>query len=113
MHKCHKRANRPPGKHNTRNPGTGIIPGGNQCPWYLEKEIAQKENINNPEKIAQQAINSFMHLAPYGKTSMLQDIENTRPTELEAFAGTIIKLGKQHNIKTPYNNLFMYLLKNA
>src|SRR5574344_89805 len=73
-------------------------------------EIAQKENINNPEKIAQQAINSFMHLAPYGKTSMLQDIENTRPTELEAFAGTIIKLGKQHNIKTPYNNLFMYLL---
>jgi len=74
-------------------------------------EIAKKEGVNNPEQLAEQTIKTFRNMAPYGKTSMLQDIENDRPTEIEALAGTVIKLGKKHNIKTPYNNLFYYLLR--
>ena len=49
-------------------------------------------------------------MAPYGKTSMLQDIENNKQTEIDAFAGTVIKLGEKYNIPTPYNNVFYFLL---
>lgn len=73
--------------------------------------IAKAEGVENPEILAQNAIMTFKNMAPYGKTSMLQDIENNRQTELDAFAGTVIKLGKKHNIPTPYNDLF-YLLLN-
>ena len=73
-------------------------------------EIANAEGIKNPEVLAENAINAFKNMAPYGKTSMLQDIENGRKTELEAFALTVINLGKKYNIQTPYNNLFRYLL---
>ena len=73
-------------------------------------EIANAEGIKTPEVLAENAINTFKNMAPYGKTSMLQDIENGRKTELDAFALTVINLGKKYNIQTPYNNLFRYLL---
>ena len=72
--------------------------------------IAGMEGVKNPELLAENAIKTFRGMAPYGKTSMLQDIENNNLTEVDAFAGTVIKLGKKYNIPTPYNNLFKYLL---
>ena len=72
--------------------------------------IAGMEGVKNPELLAENAIKTFRGMAPYGKTSMLQDIENNNLTEVDAFAGTVINLGKKYNIPTPYNNLFKYLL---
>ena len=81
-------------------------------PKILEEviHIAKAEGINTPETLAQQAITTFKNMAPYGKTSMLQDIENNKQTEIDAFAGTVIKLGEKYNIPTPYNNVFYFLL---
>ena len=45
------------------------------------------------------------------KTSMLQDMEAGRKTEVDIFAGTIIELGKKHNIATPFNEEIYYLIK--
>jgi 2-dehydropantoate 2-reductase len=42
-------------------------------------------------------------LSPDGKTSMLQDIEARRKTEIEMFAGKVIELGKEYGISTPVN----------
>jgi len=42
-------------------------------------------------------------LGASSKTSMLQDVEAGRKTELEMLAGTAITLGKQHGIPTPVN----------
>ncbi len=42
-------------------------------------------------------------LNPTGKTSMLQDVEAGRKTEVEMFAGRMIELGKRHGIPTPVN----------
>lgn len=42
-------------------------------------------------------------LNPAGKTSMLQDVEAGRPTEVEMLAGTVIELGKLHGVTTPVN----------
>ena len=74
-------------------------------------QIAELEKISDSQKLALNAIRVFKNMAEYGKTSMLQDIEANIETEIEAFAGEIITLGKKHKINTPYNNLFYYLIK--
>ena len=53
-------------------------------------------------------INSF---APEGKTSMLQDIEAGRKTEVEMLAGTMIELGEKHKVPTPYNRMLFHLIR--
>lgn len=42
-------------------------------------------------------------LSPHGKTSMLQNIEARRKTEVEPFAGKVIELGMKYGISTPVN----------
>lgn len=50
-------------------------------------------------------------MLPAGKTSMLQDIEAGRPTEVEAFAGEVLRLGRQYGVSTPVNQLLYHLLR--
>lgn len=49
-------------------------------------------------------------LAPDGKTSMLQDVEAGRKTEVEAFAGTVVELGRRHGVPTPVNTLLLRMI---
>lgn len=42
-------------------------------------------------------------LDPGGKTSMLQDVEAGRPTEVDLFADTVVSLGERHGVATPVN----------
>jgi 2-dehydropantoate 2-reductase len=42
-------------------------------------------------------------LNPQGKTSMLQDVEAGRKTEVEMFAGRVIELGRRYDVPTPVN----------
>ncbi len=44
-------------------------------------------------------------LGPDGKTSMLQDVEAGRKTEVEIFAGAVVALGRRHGVPTPVNEL--------
>jgi len=46
-----------------------------------------------------------------GKTSMLQDREAKRYSEVDEFSGEIIRLGKQYGIATPYNELIYNMVK--
>lgn len=50
-------------------------------------------------------------MLPAGKTSMLQDIEAGRPTEVESFAGEVLRLGRQYGVSTPVNHLLYHLLR--
>lgn len=49
-------------------------------------------------------------LLPEGKTSMLQDMEAGRRTEVESFAGTVLELGRRYGVDTPVNALLYRLL---
>ncbi len=49
-------------------------------------------------------------LAPGGKTSMLQDVEAGRKTEVEIFAGAVVELGRRHGVPTPVNDVLGRLL---
>jgi 2-dehydropantoate 2-reductase len=73
--------------------------------------IAQAEGIHLFEEDIENW-NSFLStLSPQGKTSMLQDVEAKRKTEVEMFAGKVIELGKKHGIPTPINQTLYRLIK--
>lgn len=67
------------------------------------QQIAQAEGVNNTENILKDTLEALNSMLPEGKTSMLQDIEAGKKTEIDILSGTIIKLGKKHNIPTPFN----------
>ncbi|MFC1883830.1 ketopantoate reductase family protein [Thermodesulfobacteriota bacterium] len=50
-------------------------------------------------------------LSPQGKTSMLQDIEAGRKTEIEIFGGKVVDLGQAHGISTPVNRTVFHIIK--
>jgi 2-dehydropantoate 2-reductase len=50
-------------------------------------------------------------LSPEGKTSMLQDVEGHRKTEVEMLAGKVVALGTQLQLQTPVNTVLMEILK--
>ena len=74
--------------------------------------IAKAEGVKNTEKMIEDALTALKNLMPEGKTSMLQDVEAKRQTEVEMLAGTMITLGKKHNIPTPYNTVMYELIKS-
>jgi len=75
-------------------------------------EISKSLNINLSEEDIDKAFNMLMDFSPDGKTSMLQDIEAKRKTEVEMLSGKLCLLGEQFNILTPVNNLFFNLIKS-
>ena len=75
-------------------------------------EISKSLNINLSEEDIDKAFNMLTDFSPDGKTSMLQDVEAKRKTEVEMLSGKLCLLGKQFNIPTPVNHLFFNLIKS-
>lgn len=50
-------------------------------------------------------------LSPDSKTSMLQDVEARRKTEVEAFAGKVVELGAAAGVATPVNKLLFGIIR--
>jgi len=50
-------------------------------------------------------------LSPQGKTSMLQDIEARRKTEVEIFGEKVVALGKIHGVTTPVNQTVLQIIR--
>ena len=65
--------------------------------------IAKAQGVNNTENMLNDGLKALNTMNPDGKTSMLQDIEAGRKTEVEMFAGVVVDLGKKYNIPTPLN----------
>ena len=73
--------------------------------------IAKAEGVRNTESMINETIEHLHTMLPEGKTSMLQDVEAGRKTEVEMFAGTVIKLGKEFGIPTPYNKIIKEMIE--
>lgn len=72
--------------------------------------VAEKKGIHFGEEEFLLQRENLKRIPYENKTSMFQDIENGRATEVEMFAGTMIKMGKEFNVDTPVNELFYHAL---
>ncbi len=75
--------------------------------------LANAMGINISETDADAHEKTMYNSDPDGQTSMLQDIEAKRKTEVEYFSGTVIRLGKEHNVPTPWNDRLYLLIKTT
>ena len=73
--------------------------------------IAQRQGIDINEKDIESWHEVLSNLSPDGKTSMLQDIEDGRKTEVEMFSGKVIELGRRFGIPTPINKSLFQMIR--
>ena len=73
--------------------------------------LAQKAGVHLTEDDIRGFDPILARLNPQGKTSMLQDVEAGRKTEVEMFAGRVIALGKLYNIPVPVNQMLFDRIK--
>jgi len=73
--------------------------------------IARAMKVDLGEKDIGEWYKVLEPLNPEGKTSMFQDVEAGRKTEVEMFAGTVIELGKRCGVATPVNQRLFDELK--
>lgn len=73
--------------------------------------LASKANIPLTEEDIQNWYTVLSGLSPQGKTSMLQDVEAGRKTEVEMFAGKVIELGRRYGMPTPINQRLFDTIK--
>lgn len=69
------------------------------------QKIAEVSGVRNTEKMLDEALEIINSMLPETKSSMLQDVESARKTEVEIFAGKVIEMGEKFNIPTPYNKI--------
>lgn len=74
--------------------------------------VAKAEGVRNTDRMLDDAMTNLKTMSPVGRTSMLQDVEAHRKTEVDMFAGTILEFGKKHNIPTPCNSMLMSLINS-
>ncbi len=73
--------------------------------------ISQKMGIGLDSSDLKRWYDVLNNLGPDKKTSMLQDVEAGRKTEVEMFAGTICALGEKHDVPTPANVMLYNMIK--
>lgn len=74
-------------------------------------EVSKAYNINLGDKNWASVQDVIDSLDGDGKTSLLQDVENKRKTEVEYFSGTLIKIAKEHNVEVPVNEVLYNFIK--
>ncbi|WP_320046684.1 ketopantoate reductase family protein [uncultured Ilyobacter sp.] len=68
--------------------------------------VAKQEGIILEDKEIDYWLEIMDGLNPVGMPSMAQDVKAKRYSEIELFAGTIVRLGKKHNLSVPVNTEF-------
>lgn len=73
--------------------------------------VAGKEGIRLTQEDIAAAMEIVRVISPEGKTSMLQDVEAGRKTEVEVFGQTVVELGAKHGVATPVNQILLRLIR--
>lgn len=73
--------------------------------------VARARGIDLNENDIEQWHQVLMTLSPEGKTSMLQDIDAGRETEVGMFAGNLVAMGKEFGVDTPVNRTLQRIIQ--
>ncbi|HUS73662.1 MAG TPA: ketopantoate reductase family protein [Sedimentisphaerales bacterium] len=91
-----------------------ISPEAKDLMEALMKEVIALANVmdvNLTNRDIEEWYKFLNGLSPQGKTSMLQDIEAGRKTEVENFWEKVVELGKIHGVPTPVNQTVTQIIK--
>lgn len=70
--------------------------------------IANAKGIRLTEKEMEWQDRVVVSIPPHNSPSTLQDLKNERKTEIEMFAGTVCRLGREMGIPTPVNEVLFH-----
>ncbi|MGG1691358.1 ketopantoate reductase family protein [Heyndrickxia ginsengihumi] len=65
--------------------------------------LSEKEGVYLTEADLNYWLDVVDALSANGKPSMAQDVDAKRPSEVELFAGTVLKMGQKYGVPTPVN----------
>jgi 2-dehydropantoate 2-reductase len=74
-------------------------------------QLSHKTGANLSEDDLARWYDVLHALNPASRTSMLEDVENGRVTEVDAFSGTVCRLGEKYGVETPVNRTLYYMIK--
>lgn len=74
-------------------------------------EVAKADGAPLPEDDLLLRARRVAELTAHNKSSMLQDIERGRRTEIEAICGEVVERGRRHAVDTPINKTLRALVK--
>jgi len=74
--------------------------------------VAAAQRITIDEEERWETIVSLLRRAAGGKSSMLQDVENGRRTEIDVINGAIVEAGRRLGIATPVNDAMYWLVRS-
>ena len=89
-------------------------PGNEHLVRLLVREavaVARADGISTSEPEVWELIERVVARTAGNKSSMLQDLERGRPTEVDAMNGVIVARGAERGIQTPWNQLMLRLVR--
>lgn len=73
--------------------------------------LSEKAGINLTDTDVDKWYEILATLNPDSRTSMLEDVESGRRTEVDAFAGAVCELGEKYGVDTPVNRTLLHIIK--
>ena len=73
-------------------------------------EVSRARRVSLTEAIVEKSMGLLDSLAPNATTSLQRDISAGKPSELEAWNGAVVRLGREANVQTPLHDFIYHSL---
>lgn len=73
-------------------------------------DVAHELQIAEADRMVMRAVEIIRSMSPEGKSSMQQDVEAGRPTEIDIFAGTLCRIAEELGYTVPWNRAALQIL---
>lgn len=73
--------------------------------------VARAEGVTLPNRVARAAVGDVVDATQTNRSSMLQDVDAEKRTEVDAITGVVVERGERHGLEVPTNRVLAALLR--